>query len=187
MALVPTLLAAVLNLLVCSAAHADLYRWTDESGEEHFSNVPGDAPPGAVVEPVPGGATTPSPSDPRQIPSPAAGTGSGRSDAPAIAPASLDIERYESVDRFREVRKRQAEVDDQLRALAAANAAAPHVGEGAMQAFERRTESEIALQAQRDAVTKQLGALRAQYADLCRRAAKANGGALPLGWDAELD
>jgi hypothetical protein len=51
----PALLAAVLVLLVRSAADADLYRWTDERGEEHFSNLPGDAPTGAVVEPVPSG------------------------------------------------------------------------------------------------------------------------------------
>jgi hypothetical protein len=175
----PTVVITTLIVVTGGAVEADVYRWADERGEVHYSHVPDHAPAGAVAPPTAAARRTP-----------VAGTAAGQgevAEAPVAAPASLDIERYQLQGQYREAKARLAAIDEQLRVLAAADAAAPEAGEDAVVDLETRSAKEIALQRQRREVTKQLDGVRARYADLCREAARAHGGEPPAGWEQDLE
>jgi len=182
---IPTFIVALSGAVVCGVADADLYRWTDERGGMHYSNVREDVPAGVQVERLPDGAP---PSSATPAPTQAAGPPAGAEAAapPAVAPAGLDIERFELQRRYREAKDRLTAIDGQLKTLAAAIEGAPEGGEEAVVNLEERDAKELALQRERGAVTKQIDEMRARYADLRRQAAQANGGELPVEWERDL-
>ena len=178
-------LPVVLSITLTTAAAADVYRWTDQRGEVHYSNVPEDAPAGAEVERLPGGSPA----------GPGAPVGAGPADAASgsaqptgtPAPAGLDVDRFQLQHRYREAKRRLTDTNARLAALAAAQKAAPEASETAERDMEERDTREIALSKERDALTAQIDGIRASYADLCRRAAATNDGKLPVGWTPELE
>jgi len=178
-----TFAVVLLAIVVNGVAEADVYRWTDAQGGIHYSNVREDVPPGVEVERLPDG-TLPAASAP-------AGAGAGALGAaeatnPPVAPANLDVERFELQRRYREANDRLTAIDQQLKALAAAIEGAPEGGEDAVANLEARDTRELALQRERATVVKQIDELRARYADLCRRARATTGGELPVDWELDL-
>jgi hypothetical protein len=170
---------AISSAIVSAVAHGDVYRWTDERGRVHYSNLRENIPAGVQAERLP---DAPLPS----APAVRAPTETGVSNSPAVAPASLDIERFELQRRHREARDRLASIDAQLKTSAASIEGALEAGEGAVTEFEQRKAKELHLQRERSDVMKQIDEMRARYADLSQRAAQANGGQLPVEWDPEL-
>jgi hypothetical protein len=176
------LMGVVLGAAVSGAAVADVYRWTDAQGGIHYSNVREDVPAGVEVERLPDG-TLPAAS------APAAGAGAvGAVEAtdPPVAPASLDVERFELQRRYRKASDRLTAIDQQLKALAAAIGGAPEGGEDAVANLEARDTQELTLQRERAALSKRIDGMRTRYAELCRQARAANGGALPVDWELDL-
>jgi hypothetical protein len=166
------------------AAVADLYRWTDAQGGVHYSNVREAVPAGVQVERLPDAV----PPDAEGPPAAAAGVAGGTGAAvPAdVAPASLDVERFELQRRYREATDRLAAIGKQQKALATAIEGAPEGGEDAVGTMEGRDAKLLAFERDRDTVTKQIEELRTRYADLRRRAAAANRGTLPVDWEWDL-
>jgi hypothetical protein len=166
-------------------ADADTYRWTDERGVVHYSNVREDVPAGVQVERLPDGKL-PSPPGAGPTHAPGAPIGTGTADPSAVAPAGLDVERFELQRRYREATDRVTAIDQQLKTLATVIEGAPEGGEQAVANLETREARVLALQRERATVSKQIDEVRTRYADLCRRASEANGGRLPVDWEPDL-
>ncbi len=166
-------------------ADADIYRWTDEHGVVHYSNVREDVPPGVQVERLPDGKL-PSPPTADPIHAPGSPIGTAPADPSEVAPAGLDVERFELQRRYREAKDRLTAIDQQLKTLATLIEGAPEGGEEAVANLETREAQVLALQRERATVSKQIDEVRTRYADLCRRASEANGGRLPVDWEPDL-
>jgi len=185
--MVVVLLTVMIAMLVPTRSTADLYRWVDESGRLHYSNVPAEIRPGKEATRVSDEeAGKPARPDSRMPTEAGAGVeekaGAGvrpESSAAGEIPkastgAELSLARSELRQQLAEAESLAAEVDRKLDALAKtrlkwANKANPAVG-GAMAvgAAEARSEEEEALEKRREELTKQIEEVRTRLAELPR-------------------
>jgi len=211
---------AVVVAVPAVGASGDIYRWVDEDGRVHYSNVPSrmQSREEPVVVPLP--SETPPPSE-EIVPQEGEGEAPVESEAPVmmpppdapvsdtIAPAAPDaastgavpsavqplgtpaqntLARISMERDYRQARRRLTEIDRELTDLAAARTRfaveGPEAVGGlpAVDAPDVRSEEELALEKEREALIGRLDDIRGRYASLRSQVAAQHGGKAPAGW-----
>ena len=187
-------LAVCLVALAAPAWSADIYRWRDDAGRLHFSNVPADAREWVPAS-VPIEEAQPEAAQPAAIPAVADASAPADGEAASPAPksdeelaaysASTSLRRNALERDLRATEKRIQEIDGRLEALAAArtrNARGSEATGGVgTSAFDLRSEEEKALAAEREQLGQHGADVRNDAAKLKGEVATQLGGT-PVWW-----
>jgi hypothetical protein len=217
---VASTLAGLLAVVSAAGANGDIYRWVDENGQVHYSNVPSrmqsreepvvvplpsePSPPSEVVVPQEGEgeeAMVPPPdapvSDvvppdivaPDMVAPDAVSPGTAPSDArPVGTPAQNTLARISMERDYRQSRRRLNEIDRELTNLAeartrfAVEGPASVGGLPTVDAPDVRSEEELVLEKEREALVKHLEGIRGRYNTLRGQVAAQHGGEAPAAW-----
>ncbi len=174
------LVALGVAAVVGRAAADDIYRWTDKAGGVHISNAPsiGDRKTTVAAQSMPS-----APAEPPGTPGSPAAAGSGEENGSFSTDVSLRRSALERALRATEGRRRQ--IDAQLTALARARTQYAHgtaaTGGVGTNAADARSPEELALEMERDKLTKHAAETRAS-SEALRDEVTQRFGATPAWW-----